>query len=247
MAQWHRDLGPNNKFTMHGLWPNDCDGSHDNSTWCDRERKYNNVEDILHDYPDKRDGFLDDMYKYWPSFMPTPQNPDFNKFWSREWGKHGTCLSTLDPGCMSKEKAVYSYFNKALTLREEYDIYAALAAHNITPGDSYPVDEVIDAIEQELGVGAAVVCKHGPTDPLEVRWISYSSIHDSRRCELGEVLTSKYSVYQKFRLFFQVQNKDQYKPVMRPDNTDKEQFCVNSMVYYQRKRTESNENWPTHL
>ncbi|KAF9987168.1 Ribonuclease T2 precursor (RNase T2), partial [Mortierella antarctica] len=214
--QWHRDLGPNNKFTTHGLWPNDCDGSHDNSNWCDSNRNYSNVEEILHDYPEKRDDFLDDMYKYWPSFQPTPQNPNFNKFWSWEWGKHGTCLSTLDPRCMGKEKAVYSYFDKALKLREEYDIYAALAAHNIKPGDTYRVDDMIDAIEQELGAGAAVSCKHG-RDPLE------------------------------FHLFFQVENKDQYKPVMRPDNTDKEQFCVNSMVYFQRKRTESDENWPTHL
>ncbi|KAF9923027.1 ribonuclease T2-like [Mortierella alpina] len=186
---------------MHGLWPNDCDGTHDNSNWCerrpggDRSREYNDVEDILHDYPDKRNGFLDDMYKYWPSFKPTPQNPDFNGFWKREWGKHGTCLSTLDPSCMGKEKAVYSYFNKSLELREKYDIYAALAAHSIKPGDTYSVDDMINAIEQELGVGAAVSCEHGQngeTNPLEEQW------------------------------------------------------CDNSMVDYQIKLTESDQNWPTH-
>ncbi|KAF9386096.1 ribonuclease T2-like [Podila verticillata] len=164
--QWHRDLGPNDKFTIHGLWPNDCDGSFRNSVFCDPNREYPDVENILIGYSDKRQGFLDDMYKYWPSYEPSPQAPDFNDFWSKEWGKHGTCVSTLDPSCMDKDMAVYSYFDKVLELREEYDIYAALAAHNITPGDTYPVDEVINAIEQELNVGAAVSCKHARA-PLE--------------------------------------------------------------------------------
>ncbi|KAG0096594.1 ribonuclease T2-like [Podila epicladia] len=164
--QWHRDLGPNDKFTVHGLWPNDCDGSYHNSTFCDSNRKYPNVEDILRRYPDKRQGFLDEMFKYWPSYNPSPRRPNYNKFWSEEWGKHGTCVSTLGPNCMGKDMAVYSYFDKSLKLREEYDIYAALAAHNITPGDTYPVDKVISAIEQELHIGAAVWCKHGEF-PLE--------------------------------------------------------------------------------
>ncbi|KAG0086992.1 Ribonuclease T2 precursor (RNase T2) [Podila epicladia] len=95
------------------------------------------------------------MFKYWPSYNPSPRRPNYNKFWSEEWGKHGTCVSTLGPNCMGKDMAVYSYFDKSLKLREEYDIYAALAAHNITPGDTYPVDKVISAIEQELHIGAA--------------------------------------------------------------------------------------------
>ncbi|KAI9242866.1 MAG: ribonuclease T2-like protein [Podila humilis] len=166
--QWHRDLGPNDKFTMHGLWPNDCDGSFNNSVFCNPNREYPNVENILKRYCDKREDFLYDMCKYWPSYEPSPGNPDFNDFWRKEWGKHGTCVSTLDPGCMSKDMAFYSYSDKGLKLREECDIYTALAAHNITPGDTYPVDKVINAIEQELQVGAAVWCEHEQY-PLEVR------------------------------------------------------------------------------
>jgi len=56
---------------------------------------------------------------------------------------------------MGKEKAAYSYFNRFLKLREEYGIYVALAAYSIKPGDTYRVDDMINAIEQELGVGAA--------------------------------------------------------------------------------------------
>ncbi|KAG0346934.1 Ribonuclease T2 precursor (RNase T2) [Podila minutissima] len=91
------------------------------------------------------------MYKYWPSYQPNVRNPDFNRFWSHEWGWHGTCVSTLGPSCMDEDMAVYKYFNKGLELREEYDIHAALAAHNITPGETrYSVDDMINAIEQEL-------------------------------------------------------------------------------------------------
>ncbi|KAG0331082.1 low-affinity phosphate transporter [Podila horticola] len=206
--QWHRDMGPNDKFTMHGLWPNNCDGSHGrNSMHCDPNREYNNVEDILSNYPDARVGFLDDMHKYWPSYQPNVRNPDFNRFWSHEWGTHGTCVSTLGPSCMDEDMAVYKYFDKGLELREEYDIHAALAAHNITPGETrYSVDDMINAIEQELKVGAAVSCKHG-RDPLE------------------------------FHLFFEVQNKDQYKPVKRPASTSKAENCPSGMVYFQQKST----------
>ncbi|KAF9301665.1 ribonuclease T2-like [Mortierella antarctica] len=90
------------------------------------------------------------MYKYWPSYKPNVRDPDFNDFWSQEWGKHGTCVSTLDPKCMGEDMAVYSYFDTGLRLRKEYDIYAALAAHNIMPGNTYPVDDMISAIEEEL-------------------------------------------------------------------------------------------------
>ncbi|CAO3571069.1 unnamed protein product [Mortierella alpina] len=77
---------------------------------------------------------------------------------------------------MGKEKAVYSYFNRFLKLREEYDIYAALAAHSVKPGDTYRVDDMINAIEQELGVGAALSCKHGRNYPFEVQPVQSSSI-----------------------------------------------------------------------
>lgn len=53
-----------------------------------------------------------------------------DRFWSHEWSKHGTCVSTLRPTCYGdsyqKYQDVIDYFEKVLELRDTYDLYGAL-------------------------------------------------------------------------------------------------------------------------
>jgi len=40
------------------------------------------------------------MNKYWKNNAGTDES-----FWEHEWNKHGTCISTLEPGCYNDYKA----------------------------------------------------------------------------------------------------------------------------------------------
>ncbi|KAF9400460.1 ribonuclease T2-like, partial [Entomortierella beljakovae] len=113
--QWYQGLGPSNEFTLHGIWPDTCSGGQGPSGGCDSTRVYSDVQTRLQNYGGKYSGFMNDMNTYWSSYTG-----DNNYFWSHEWSKHGTCLSTLAPSCISgyvQNEDVYNYFSKALSLR----------------------------------------------------------------------------------------------------------------------------------
>ncbi|KAI8866005.1 ribonuclease T2 [Ramicandelaber brevisporus] len=152
--QWYAGLGPADKFTIHGLWPDTCSGGQGPSSGCDANRQFSDVESILNSYaPD----IMDDMNTYWSSYKG-----DNNYFWSHEWGKHGTCVTTLAPSCgISANQGVATYFRKALSLGTQYDLYGALAANGITPDGTYSSSSIQAAINSALGVNAQLVCSSG--------------------------------------------------------------------------------------
>ncbi|KAG0356316.1 ribonuclease T2-like [Podila minutissima] len=163
-------MGPMNEFTLHRLWPDKCNGRAAN--FCDRGRLRWDVKDSL-----KQTDIYSDIKNYWPSYNPTPQQPDNNLFWSKQWNKHGTCVSTLDPRCgYEGDQDLYAYFNTALALRKDYDIYKSLKKAGISPRprfgvdpseeDEYSVDDILAAIKDEWHVKGAVYCEEGK--PLEI-------------------------------------------------------------------------------
>ncbi|KAH8120043.1 RNase Gf29 [Phellopilus nigrolimitatus] len=110
---WDTDpsTGPTNSWTIHGLWPDNCDETFESS--CDSSRAYTDISGLL-----TNAGATDTL-----SFMKTVilfdhhyrQARDFLKlidrigsiltgddesFWEHEWSKHGTCMSTLEPDCL---------------------------------------------------------------------------------------------------------------------------------------------------
>ncbi|KAF9023108.1 ribonuclease T2-like [Podila verticillata] len=178
VQQWYNGLGPADEFTMHGLWPDTCSGGQGPSSGCDAARVYNDIDSRLQNYPSTPAGFMDDMNTYWSSY-----NGDNNVFWSHEWSKHGTCVSTLAPSCSAnyvQDQDVYNYFSKALALRSQYNLYNALAAKNILPGSNPNVADMHTAIKAAFGVDAQINCLSGVLSEI---WI-----------------------------FFRVQNGDQYVP-----------------------------------
>lgn len=51
---------------------------------------------------------------------------DDESFWEHEWGKHGTCISTLDTTCYDNYKPqaeVVDYFEKAVELNKGLNSY----------------------------------------------------------------------------------------------------------------------------
>ncbi|OMJ22046.1 Ribonuclease Rh [Smittium culicis] len=159
--QWDLKFGPKNEFTIHGLWPNNCDGSFGPKNGCDKARSVERIADTVFSY-DRQ--VYDQMKKYWPS-----NRGDDDYFWTHEWNKHGTCVSTIDPKCydentFKKGQDIVEYFNTTLALRNKYNLFDALARHNIfpnipnTPNSLYTLQQFKQAIKAEFGHEPNVRC-----------------------------------------------------------------------------------------
>ncbi|KAJ1960949.1 hypothetical protein GGI12_003524 [Dipsacomyces acuminosporus] len=156
--QWFNGLGPKDEFTLHGLWPDTCTGGQTGDSGCDSARSYDNVGSIIQGADSK---LYDQLNTYWPSYKG-----DNNAFWSHEWTKHGTCVTTLAPTCYpnyKKNQEVVEYFGTVLQLRSKYNYYKALAKRGIVPtaGKKFTAKQFKDAIKAELGVDVAIKCKSG--------------------------------------------------------------------------------------
>lgn len=139
--------GPNNSWTIHGLWPDKCDGTYEAN--CDPSREYTNITAILQSYG--KTDLLEYMSTYWKDYQGNDET-----FWEHEWGKHGTCISTLDTECYEGHKGqeeVVDYFEVAVGLYKGLSSFEVLAAAGIIP--STTVTYTLSAIQ------AALTASHG--------------------------------------------------------------------------------------
>ena len=103
-------------------------------------------------------------------------------FWEHEWGKHGTCISTLDPKCYinyTPQEEVVDYFARTVRLFSRLNTYEVrpqpplptyktldepfsqfLAAADIYPTNSttYTYDQIMTALNRPRGVNATIEC-----------------------------------------------------------------------------------------
>lgn len=66
------------------------------------------------------------MNVYWKDYKG-----DDEDFWEHEWGKHGTCISTLEPKCYDNgtpQQDVVDYFQETVELFQELDSYSVRCA-----------------------------------------------------------------------------------------------------------------------
>lgn len=90
--------------------PDNCDGTYEAN--CDPAREYTNIRQIISDAG--ATDLLSYMNTYWKDYQG-----DDESFWSHEWGKHGTCISTLETSCYTNyvpKEEVVAYFQKAVDL-----------------------------------------------------------------------------------------------------------------------------------
>ena len=109
--------GPSDSWTIHGLWPDHCDGTYDAN--CDAARAYTNITQILQ--AAGATDLLSYMNIYWKDYQGNDES-----FWEHEWGKHGTCISTLNPSCYtnySPQEEVVDFFNKTVNLFQTLPSY----------------------------------------------------------------------------------------------------------------------------
>ncbi|KAJ3567341.1 hypothetical protein NP233_g6430 [Leucocoprinus birnbaumii] len=147
--------GPSNSWTIHGLWPDNCDGTFEEN--CDSSRAYTNIASLLS--AQGASSTLSFMQSYWVDI-----NGQNEQFWEHEWSTHGTCMSTLEPSCLpsgsAKGAEAVAFFQTVVKLFKSLPTYDWLANAGITPSSSktYTLSTLTSALKSASGVTPALSC-----------------------------------------------------------------------------------------
>ncbi|MCJ1381806.1 hypothetical protein MMC17_004917 [Xylographa soralifera] len=106
------------------------------------------------------------MDTYWKD-----EGGEDESFWEHEWGKHGTCYSTLEPSCYvnyTPQEEVVDFFQRTVDLFMELNTYKFLADAGIVPSatKNYTSIEVLAALNKPRGVNATIECSDGQLDEV---------------------------------------------------------------------------------
>lgn len=148
--------------------PDHCDGTFDAS--CDPSRAYTNISDILTSFG--KTDLLSYMQDYWVDI-----NGQDETFWEHEWGKHGTCVNTIDPSCYNDytpTQEVPDFFQKTVDLFKGLPSYQWLADAGITPSTTktYTSAAIQAALSKNHGGKQVTLgCKSGALDEI---WYHYN-------------------------------------------------------------------------
>jgi len=144
-----------NKWTIHGIWPNNDDKT--GPFFCNDDWKFNEhaISDIEKD-----------LDEHWPNLIDSTPH---TKFWKHEWDKHGTCAASL-PALNSEHK----YFAKGLEFNREWNLTKILESSEITPShsNSYSLSAIKETIEDAsnslVNVGCIKVDGHQYLTQVEI-------------------------------------------------------------------------------
>jgi ribonuclease T2 len=112
------------------------------------------------------------MKKYWTSNTGSAES-----FWEHEWGKHGTCISTLDPDCYTDyqpTEEVPDFFQRTVSLFKTLPSYQWLSDAGITPSSSktYSADDIQAALSKKHdGKKVYIGCNNKELDEI---WYFYN-------------------------------------------------------------------------
>lgn len=165
--QWLDRAGPVDKFTIHGFWPDYCDGRPGPRSGCDSNRHYS---DIGNKIKSLNSTLLEELDTFWPSMYGN--NPSF---WSHEWNKHGTCVSTLEPHCYESYvpyQDAHDYFVTVINLFKRYDYVKALAKSGIRPGRIYDREDIVKAFKTNLGLDATLKCRGKNLKEMHIHFLA---------------------------------------------------------------------------
>ena len=126
----------NDYFTIHGIWPENYDGSY--PQYCNKtiHFNYNKIKYIENN-----------LTKYWTDF----KNP--KRFLRHEFDKHFTCIESNN---------IYEYFWLGLKKRTELDIYNILKKNNVIPNNNikYDINNIKKILYSILLYEPIITCKN---------------------------------------------------------------------------------------
>ncbi|KAK2603123.1 hypothetical protein N8I77_009603 [Diaporthe amygdali] len=170
---WDREVhvgGAEEDWTLHGLWPDLCDGSYD--AYCNMAPHFTNITDVLAHYGQTElRAFMD---RYWVANRGSNAH-----LWTHEYNKHATCINTLNPQCYGDNydagQEVVDYFTRATGLFRMLDTYTALSLAGIEPSarTHYPLEDVRRILEQFSGGKVVLRCGGRRRDELHEAWYVY--------------------------------------------------------------------------
>ncbi|KAH6611815.1 ribonuclease Trv [Boeremia exigua] len=155
--------GPANSWTIHGLWPDNCDGTYKSS--CDSSRAYTGIGCTLANKG--HTDILNYMKTYWKDYQGEDES-----FWEHEWAKHGTCYSTLKPSCYTSYKAqdeLVDFLNTTITLFKDLPTYTWLLNAGITPSSTktYTNAAITAALKAKFGATPILTCTSGALNQIQ--------------------------------------------------------------------------------
>ena len=163
---WDTDpeTGPTNSWTIHGLWPDECNGGYQES--CDESRAYTNVTQVIEQY-DPTGTLLAYIQKYWKNDDGTDE-----ELWEHEWETHGTCISTFDTKCYTNYKPaeeLYDFVNSTVSLFKTLNSYELLTSAGISPSSSktYTSKQITAALAAgHGGIAPTILCSDDELDQI---------------------------------------------------------------------------------
>ncbi|KIJ54910.1 hypothetical protein M422DRAFT_73659 [Sphaerobolus stellatus SS14] len=148
-------------WTIHGLWPDFCDGSF--TGYCDVTRQYDPTPDAssVAAYTGPGiDTFISafgrkDLLAYMEKYWISQGSPNAN-FWAHEFSKHATCFSTYDTACYTpyfKHAEVVDFFDSAIRAYKMFPTGQFLASQGIVPSNTttYTLTQLNNAIKAHTG------------------------------------------------------------------------------------------------
>ncbi|OBA19533.1 ribonuclease T2 [Metschnikowia bicuspidata var. bicuspidata NRRL YB-4993] len=162
-------IGRNDSFTLHGLWPDNCDGSYEQ--FCDGKL---NIERgdirriVVDEYKDE--ALFSKIEESWKNF-----NGDDELLWVHEFNKHATCIKTIRPECygaeFTRDRNIYDFLLIAVNLYEKYPTFQFLKDKGIVPSltDTYTYDEIAEALSSNFN-GHNVYFKCNRYQALQEIW-----------------------------------------------------------------------------
>ncbi|THH33438.1 hypothetical protein EUX98_g792 [Antrodiella citrinella] len=182
-------LLPKGSWTIHGLWPDNCDGSFE--SYCDFTRQFDpapapatignttvpvykgpGVDSFIRAF--NRFDLLDYMQKYWIN-----QGDTNAVFWAHEFSKHATCTSTFDVACYGdnyqEHEEVVGFFEAVIRAFKIYPTYDMLAAYGIVPSNTttYSLAQIQTALKTQTGAIPYLGCTTNGTVLSEVWYMHH--------------------------------------------------------------------------
>ncbi|KAK0481652.1 ribonuclease T2 [Armillaria novae-zelandiae] len=180
-------LLPKGSWTIHGLWPDNCDGSYEQ--YCDLSRQYDpdpspstlpdgtvvpaykgpGVNTFVKSFG--RDDLLDYMNTYWIN-----QGAPNADFWAHE---HATCTSTFDVSCYGasyrRHEEVVNFFDTVARGFHHYPTFDILASAGIVPSNrtTYTLGQIQTAIATQTGAIPYLGCSPNATILSEVWYFNH--------------------------------------------------------------------------